>query len=41
MIINWENEWDKIYKQQGEVQSEILSSVYLAVKIFKEYKCKK
>jgi len=41
MIINWENEWDKIYKQQGEVQSEILSSVYLAVKIFKEYKCNK
>ena len=41
MIINWENEWDKIYKQQGEIQYEILSSVFLAVKIFKEYKCKK
>jgi len=41
MVINWENEWDKIYKQHGEIQSEILSSVFMAVKIFKEYKCKK
>ena len=41
MVINWENEWDKIYKQHGEIQSEILSSVFMAVRIFKEYKCKK
>jgi ubiquinone/menaquinone biosynthesis C-methylase UbiE len=39
MKILWEKEWDKIYKQYGEVQSEILPTVILSVEIFNEYKC--
>jgi ubiquinone/menaquinone biosynthesis C-methylase UbiE len=40
MNISWEKEWDKIYKQFGEIQSEILPSVRIAVEIFKKYNCK-
>ena len=40
MNISWEKEWDKIYKQYGEIQSEILPSVRIAVEIFKKYNCK-
>ena len=40
MNLDWEKEWDKIYKQYGEVQSEILHSVRIAVEIFKKYNCK-
>jgi ubiquinone/menaquinone biosynthesis C-methylase UbiE len=39
MKINWEKEWDKIYKEYGEVQSEVLPSVIMAVEIFKKYNC--
>jgi ubiquinone/menaquinone biosynthesis C-methylase UbiE len=39
MSIEWEKEWDKIYMEYGEVQSEILPSVKVAVEIFKKYKC--
>lgn len=38
--INWEQEWDKIYKEQGEVQSDVLPTVKIAVDIFKRNKCK-
>lgn len=27
MEIKWEQEWDKIYKEQGEVQSDVLPTV--------------
>ena len=40
VIIEWEKEWDKIYKQYGEVQSEILPSVKMAVDIFRKNNCK-
>ncbi|MGI6189793.1 MAG: methyltransferase domain-containing protein [Caldicoprobacteraceae bacterium] len=41
MSIEWEKEWDRIYKEQGEVQSEILPIVRIAVNIFKKFGCKK
>mgnify|MGYP001209315672 CR=1 FL=1 len=41
MNIKWEHEWDKIYKEQGEVQSEILPTVRVAKDIFKKCGCKR
>lgn len=41
MSIEWEKEWDRIYKEQGEVQSEILPIVRIAVNIFKKFGCKR
>jgi len=35
MNIRWEQEWDKIYKDQGEVQFDILPTVKVAADIFK------
>lgn len=35
MNIRWEQEWDKIYKDQGEVQFDILPTVKVATDIFK------
>ncbi len=40
MGINWEQEWDKIYRKQGEVQFGILPTVIIAKDIFKENNCK-
>lgn len=39
LIVKWEKEWDKIYKEQGEVQFDILPTVKVAVDIFKKNKC--
>ncbi|WP_207670176.1 class I SAM-dependent methyltransferase [Acetivibrio thermocellus] len=41
MSIKWEQEWDRIYKEQGEVQSEILPTVKVEKDIFKSFGCKK
>lgn len=38
--IKWEQEWDKIYQIQGEVQSEVLPTVRVAAEIFKQNECK-
>lgn len=35
MIVKWEQEWDKIYKNQGEVQSDVLPTAIVAADIFK------
>ncbi|MDF2504910.1 class I SAM-dependent methyltransferase [Clostridium sp.] len=40
MNIKWEQEWDKIYKEQGEVQFDVLSTVKVAADIFKKNNCK-
>lgn len=40
MDIKWEQEWDKIYKNQGEVQSDLLPTVKVATDIFKRNNCK-
>ncbi|MGV8983164.1 class I SAM-dependent methyltransferase [Clostridium sp.] len=40
MDIRWEQEWDKIYKDQGEVQSDLLPTVRVAADIFKRNNCK-
>jgi len=40
MDIKWEQEWDKIYKTQGEVQSDVLPTVRVATDVFKKYGCK-
>lgn len=34
MNINWEQEWDRIYKDQGEVQFDVLPTVRVATDIF-------
>lgn len=39
MDINWEQEWDKIYKYQGEVQSDVLPTVKIATDVFKKNGC--
>jgi ubiquinone/menaquinone biosynthesis C-methylase UbiE len=41
MNIKWEREWDNIYKEQGEVQSEILPTAKIAADIFKRSDCKR
>ncbi|MBU3186332.1 class I SAM-dependent methyltransferase [Clostridium estertheticum] len=40
MDIKWEQEWDKIYKTQGEVQIDVLPTVRVATDVFKKYGCK-
>lgn len=40
MNIKWEQEWDKIYKGQGEVQFDVLPTVKVATDIFKRNGCK-
>lgn len=40
MNIEWEQEWDRIYKDQGEVQFDILPTVRVATDIFKRNNCK-
>lgn len=40
MDIKWEQEWDKIYKTQGEVQFDVLPTVRVATDVFKKYGCK-
>lgn len=40
MGIIWEQEWDKIYQQQGEVQFGVLPTVIIAKDIFKKNDCK-
>lgn len=40
MNIKWEQEWDKIYKEQGEVQFDILPTARVAVDIFKSNGCR-
>jgi len=40
MNIRWEQEWDKIYKEQGEVQFDVLPTVKVATDIFKRNRCK-
>lgn len=40
MNIKWEQEWDKIYKDQGEVQFDVLPTVKVATDIFKRNGCK-
>lgn len=40
MEIKWEQQWDKIYKEQGEVQSDVLPTVKVAMDIFKKNNCK-
>jgi len=40
MEIKWEQEWDKTYKTQGEVQSDVLPTVRVATDVFKKYGCK-
>lgn len=39
MIVKWEQEWDKIYKNQGEVQCDVLPTAIVAVDIFKRNGC--
>lgn len=39
MSIMWEQEWDKIYRSQGEVQHEVLPTVIVASEIFAKYGC--
>lgn len=39
MHIMWEQEWDKIYKEQGEIQFDVLPTVRVAVDIFKRNEC--
>lgn len=41
MDICWEKEWDRIYKEQGEVQSDVLPTVRVASDLFKRQNCKK
>lgn len=36
MNIKWEQEWDRIYKNQGEVQFDILPTVKVATDIFRK-----
>lgn len=40
MDIKWEQEWDKIYKDQGEVQFNVLPTVRVATDIFNRNNCK-
>jgi ubiquinone/menaquinone biosynthesis C-methylase UbiE len=40
MNIRWEQEWDKIYKDQGEVQFDLIPTVKIATDIFKRNGCK-
>ncbi len=40
MNIKWEQEWDKIYKDQGEVQFDVLPTVRVATDIFIRNDCK-
>ena len=40
MNIKWEQEWDRIYKDQGEVQFDVLPTVRVAADIFKRNDCK-
>ncbi|MGL4772026.1 MAG: class I SAM-dependent methyltransferase [Clostridium sp.] len=40
MITNWEQEWDKIYKEQGEVQFGVLKTALIASEIFKNNELK-
>lgn len=40
MNIIWEQEWDRIYKDQGEVQFDVLPTVIVAADIFKRNGCK-
>lgn len=39
MHIMWEQEWDRIYKEQGEVQFDVLPTVRIAVDVFKRNEC--
>lgn len=41
MNIRWEQEWDKIYRDQGEVQFDVLPTVIAAADIFKNNNCKR
>lgn len=41
MSIVWEQEWDKIYREQGEVQHEVLPTVIIASEIFTKHNCSK
>jgi ubiquinone/menaquinone biosynthesis C-methylase UbiE len=41
MSIVWEQEWDKIYREQGEVQHEVLPTVIIASEIYKKHNCSK
>lgn len=34
MHIIWEQEWDKIYEEQGEVQFDVLPTARVAVDVF-------
>lgn len=40
MSIKWEQEWDKIYKDQGEVQFGVLPTVRVAIDLFKRNDCR-
>ena len=39
MNIKWEQEWDKIYKEQGEVQFDVLPTVKVAADVFEKNNC--
>lgn len=39
MSYGWEQEWDKIYREQGEVQHEVLPTVMFAAEIFAKHNC--
>lgn len=39
MNVVWEQEWDKIYKDQGEVQFGILPTVVVAAELFEKNRC--
>lgn len=41
MSIVWEQEWDKIYREQGEVQRDVLPTVVVAAEIFSKHNCSK
>lgn len=40
MSILWEQEWDKIYRNQGEVQHDVLPTTIIASEIFAKHQCK-
>jgi ubiquinone/menaquinone biosynthesis C-methylase UbiE len=40
MEIKWEQEWDEIYKEEGEVHVDILPTAKVATDIFKRNDCK-
>lgn len=40
MYTNWEEKWNKIYKEFGEIQVDIVSTVKVATEVFKQNNCK-